>query len=330
MMMKKLIKNTRYLYFIIGAAVIVFLTQCGLNPFTIEMPASGDAGQVVTFTLHGSTEARVENPPFNTRLLVGIMVPKSWNARQNAVVSFTSKKGDETMTLIPDTEIEPNFGLKWTDAAKKRFGTGPNLFDDFEWISYRSNKVYSFLNYDDIAIDVKVVCKLGPENMIVKLGFYMGSSTANLRANDADYTKYSFSDAFEVKNGTGEVIDFVNPQLSKIEPVKSLDSDIITFTFDAGATNTGLSNTEDLYLCAKAFGSNDAVVGEVCEQTAKTKLTAMGGKRYRIDLWPRGFFNLPAGTTISRVEYYYTDITGAVKVGYGNTANPFKFTFQCQ
>ncbi len=330
MMMKKLIKNTRYLYLFIGATVIVCLTQCGLNPFTIQMPASGDAGQVVTFTLHGSTEARVEKPPFSTKLLVGIMVPKSWNAKQNAVVSFKSKKGDETMTLIPDSEIEPNSGQNWSNAAKKRFGTGPNLFDDFEWISYRSSKVYDFLNYDDIDITVKVECKLGPENMIVKLGFYMGSSTANLRTNDADYTKYSFSNAFEVKNGNGDLIDFVNPQLSKIEPVKSKDNDIVTFTFDAGVTNTSLSNSDDLYLCAKAFSQTDAIIAEVCEQTIKTKLTAIGGKRHRIDLWPRGFFNLPPGTSISRIEYYYTDITGTIKVGYGNTSDPFKFTFQCQ
>jgi hypothetical protein len=335
MKMKKFIKKLPYLYLVLGVAVVIFLTRCGLNAFTIEMPSTGNANQVTTFILHGSTESKINNndadPTYSTRLLVGVMVPKSWNARQNAVLSFVSGKGDElAMTLIPDSEIEPASGLNWSNAAKKRFGIGPNLFDDFEWLVYRSNKVYTFLNGDDIKIDVKAAIKLGPENMIVKLGFFMGSSKENLRPEDTDYTKFAFSNQFQVVNGTGDVIDFVNPQLSKIEPVKSLDNDIVTFTFDSGVANTGLSNTDDLYLCAKAYSQTNQLIGEVCERTAKTKLSAQGGKKYRLDLWPRGFFNIAAGATISRIEYHYTDLTGTIRVGYGNTADPFKFTFVCQ
>lgn len=328
--MKKIIKKLPYLYLLLGVAVVIFLTRCGLNAFTIEMASTGNANQVSTFILHGSTQANVDGAPYVTRLLIGVMVPKSWNARQNAVVSFTSPKGDETMTLIPNTEIEPVSGLNWSSAAKKRFGIGTNLVDDFEWVIYRSNKVYTFLNGENINIDVKIDCKLGPENLIAKLGFYMGSSRENLRPEDTDYTKFAFSNQFEVKNGVGDVIDFVNPQLSKIEPVKSLDNDIITFSFDAGVTNTSLSNTDNIYLCAKAFNASGSIVGEVCEQTAKTKLAPLGGKRYRIDLWPRGFFNVAEGTVISRIEYHFTDATGTNRVGYGNTADPFKFTFTCQ
>ena len=332
--MKKLIKNLPYLYLALGIAVVIFLARCGLTAFNIVMPSSGNANETVRFTLEGGTESRIDNnqpdPTYSTRLLIGIMVPRSWNARQNAVVSFTSPKGNETMTLIPDSEIEPVSGLNWHNAAKRRFGIGPNLVDDFEWLVYRSNRVYTFVNNEDIKFDVDIDCKLGPENMLVKLGFFIGSSRENLRPEDTDYTKFAFTDAFEVKNGEGDLIDFINPQLSKIEPVKSLDNDIVTFTFDAGVTEIGLSNTDNLYLCAKAFDQNDALVGEVCEQTAKTKLSAIGGKRYRIDLWPRGFFNAPSGSTISRIEYYYTDASGNTKVGYGNTADPFKFTFNCE
>ncbi|WP_256010402.1 DUF4961 domain-containing protein [Desertivirga xinjiangensis] len=335
MKMKYLIENIRYLYLLLGIAVVIFLIQCGLNAFTIEMPDSGNANEVAVFKLHGSTESVIDNsapdPTYSTRLLVGIMVPKSWNARQNAVLSFKSGKGDEAnMVLIPDSEVEPASGLNWSNAAKRRFGIGPNLFDDFEWLVYRSNNVYVFRNDDDINIDVTISCKLGPENMIAKLGFFLGSSKENLRPEDTDYTKFAFSDQFEVKNGTGEVIDFVNPQLSKIEPVKSLDNDIVTFTFDSGVTHTALSNTDDLYLCAKAYGENNTVISEVCEQTARTRLSALGGKRYRLDLWPKGFFDVPSDVIISRIEYHYTDVTGNIKVGFANTADPFKFTFICR
>ena len=136
--MNKITKNIRYLYLVLGVAVVIFLTRCGLNAFTIEMATSGNANQVSTFILHGSTLSQIDNsdpdPTYTTRLLVGLMVPKSWNAKQNTVVSFTSQKGNETMTLIPNSEIEPASGLNWQEAAKRRFGIGPNLFDDFEWV----------------------------------------------------------------------------------------------------------------------------------------------------------------------------------------------------
>lgn len=332
--MKKLIKNIKHLYLVLGVAVIIFLTQCGLNPFTIEMPASAEAGQTVTFKLHGSTMSRIDNnqanPTYATKLMVGIMVPRSWNAKQNTKVSLASPKGDEIMVLVPDGENEPVSGQSWPNAAKKRFGIGPNLFDDFEWVIYRTSKVYTFVNNEDIDFVVDISSKVGPENMVTRLGFYLGSSKENLRPDDTDYTKVAFSNQFEVTNGQGDLIDFINPQLSKIDPVKSQDNDIVTFTFDAGVTDTQLGNTDEIYICAKAFDQSNTIVAEVCEQTPKTKLTAIGGKRYRIDLWPKGLFNLPAETSISRIEYYYTDASGAVKVGYGNTADPFKFTFKCQ
>ncbi len=329
--MKKLftLKIAYYFYMLIGLFVVVFLAECGLTALSVDVPASGDANQVVTFTMHCGAEPRLVNETYTTRLLVGIMVPKNWNAKAGTTVSFTSPKGNGVMALIPDSEIEPASGLSWPAAAKKRFGIGPNLVDDFEWIIYRSTASFTFSNNEDISFDVQVKCKLGAENMLARLGFYCGSSKENLRPDDVDYTKYTFSNVFEVKNGTGDLVDLVNPQLGKLEPVKSLDNDIVTLTFDAGVTPTSLSNTDDIYLCAKAFDADGAVT-EVCEQTTKTKLSPIGGKRYRIDLWPRGFFNTAAGKTLSRIEYYYTDASGAQRVGYGNTDDPFKYTFKCQ
>lgn len=328
--MKKLAENIKYIYLALGLAVVVFIANCGLKALTVEVPESGNANEVATFTLHSGAEPRIEGSgTYTTQLLVGIMVPRSWNARENTTVSFTSPKGGGVMSIIPDSEMEPVSGLSWPAAAKRRFGIGPNLVDDFEWIIYRSTNAYTFVNNEDIDFDVTVETRLGSENMLLSLGFYVGSSIENLRPEDTDYTKYTFSDVFEVKNGEGSLVDFINPQLGKIEPVKSSDNDIVTFTFDSVADTTALSGTDEIYLCAKAFDANGQVA-VVCEQTEKTRLTEVGGKRYRIDLWPRGFFNLAPETTLTRLEYYYTDATGAKKVGYGNTADPFTYTFECE
>ena len=328
--MKKRFKLTQYLKLILGLAVVVFLAHCGLTQLTVTVPPSANANEVVVFEMHSGAEPAIEEPgTYTTQLVAGIMVPKGWNARQNAVVSFTSPKGNGVMRIIPDTEIESRSGLSWHQAAKNMFGIGPNLVDDFEWIIYRSTQAYTFVNNEDISFDVKVETKVGPENMLVKLGFYVGSFVENLRAEDTDYKKFTFSDAFEVVNGEGDLIDFVNPQLSKIEPVKSNDSDIVTFTFDAGVTHTVLENTNDVYLCAKGYDAEGKMVAEICEQTERTKLKSIGGKKFRLDTWPRDLFGLQKGVSLSRIEYYYTDITGTNRVGYGNTADPFPFTFKC-
>lgn len=328
--MKKRFKVLKFLKFVLALAVVVFLAHCGLTQLTVTVPPTANANEVVVFEMHSGAEPRIVEPgTYTTQLLAGIMVPKGWNARQNAVVSFTSPKGSGVMRIIPDSEVEPRSGLSWHQAAKNMFGIGPNLVDDFEWIIYRSTQAYTFVNNEDISFDVKVEAKMGPENMLVKLGFYVGSFIESLRPEDTDYKKFTFSEEFEVVNGEGDLIDFVNPQLSKIEPVKSSDNDIVTFTFDAGVTNTLLENTDDVYLCAKGYDAEGKMVAEVCEQTEKTKLKPTGGKKFQLDTWPRALFELPGGVSLSRIEYYYTDATGTNRVGYGNTSDPFPFTFEC-
>lgn len=333
--MKKLLKkiNIKYCLLFLGLVAAVFLAKCGLNALTVDVPASANANEEATFVLHCSTMSRIDNsapdPTYTTKLLVGFMIPKSWHASENTTVKLTSPKGNETLVLIPASETEPASHLPWTEAAKQRFGIGPNLLNDLEWVVYRTVKTYTFINNEDINFDVTITSKVGPKNELVKLGFFVGSSKEGLRPEDTDYTKFAFSDAFSVTNGEGDLVDFVNPQLGKVDPVHSLDNDIITLTFDAGVVETGLSNTDGIYLCAKAFMDNGETL-DVCEQTDKTKVSPLGGKKYRIDLWPRGFFNVPEGRTLTRLEYYYTDATGNTKIGYGNTADPFRYTFNCE
>lgn len=329
--MKKYIENINCLYLIIGLAVVVFLAKCGLTALTVTVPESGNANEVSTFTMHCGVEPRIQEPnTVTSQFTAGIMVPRGWNARENAVVSFTSPKGNGVMSIIPDTELEASSGLSWHLAAKKMFGIGPNLVDDFEWVVYRSAQAFTFKNNEDIKFDVKVDCKLGPNNMLVKLGFYIGVFKENLRKDDQDYKRFTFSEVFEVKNGEGDLIDLVNPQLSKIEPVKSEINDIITFTFDGGITNTALDNVDEIYVCAKGFNAGGMMIAESCEKSSKTKLSPLGGKKFRLDTWPGELFNITSQSGLQRMEYYFTDVTGNKKVGYGNTEDPFKFTFRCQ
>jgi len=329
--MKKKIHYSTYVYWAMGLFLAIFLAQCGLKAISVVVPTSAKANQRVTFTMHCGAEPRIQGGgSYSTQLVAGIMVPKGWNARKNLTMSFTSPKGNGTMRIIPDSELEPVSGLSWHQAAKKMFGIGPNLVDDMEWIVFRSTQAYSFVNNEDIDFTVKAECNVGAENMLASLGFYIGSSIENLRPEDTDYKKFTFSNAFEVTDGEGDLIDFINPQLGTVQPVKSLDNDIITLTFDGGVTNTVLDHEPAIYLHVRAMDESGKLIAEIRKQTADTKLTDVGGKKYLIDIWPRGFFKVDKDVHIARLEYFYTDITGTKSVGYGNTDEPFKYTFRCE
>lgn len=327
--MKRLSKYLVYMYLGFGLLLTIFLIHCGLKSLTVTVPKSAQVNETVTFLMHSGAEPRIQSGTYTTQLLAGIMVPKSWNARRNITMNFTSPKGNGTMRIIPDNEIEPVSGLNWHQAAKKMFGIGPNLVDDMEWIIFRSVQSYTFVNNEDIDFTVKVSSNVGSENMLVSLGFYVGSSIENLRPDDTDYKKFTFSSAFQVMGGEGDLVDYINPQLGTVQPVKSLDNDIISLTFDAGVTSTSLDSESNIYLHAKALDADGNVLAQVVKQDATTKLQDIGGKRFLIDLWPRGYFKIPKGKQISKLEYFFSDQSGQKIVGYGNTSEPFKFTFRC-
>ncbi len=310
-----------------GLIAVIFLAECGLNLNGVDVPEYGEANQVATFTMHCGVEPRITDGTYTAKLLIGFLAPKSWHVAQNTVMTFTSPKGNGTLSVIPAGQKEPNTGLEWPDAAKIKLGIGGNLSDDVEWVIFQSALAYTFSNNEDITFDVVIKSKLGTENTLVKLGFYYGNSKENLNG-DANYTKTYYTNCFSVINGEGDIADFCNPQLSVVSPGSSLDNDIVTLTYDNGIVESGLSNTDDIYLCATAY-TTTGVEKPICEQTAKTKLTPLGGKKYRIDLWPRVFFNVRKGETLDHIEYYYTDASGSIRIGYANTSDPFRYTFKC-
>jgi hypothetical protein len=328
--MRKLLKIKTRKGLLYGSLTVLafLLVQCGLVLNGVDAPDHGEANQGVTFTMHCGIQPRITSGTYTTKLIIGFLAPKSWNAAQNTTVSFTSPIGQSPMSVIPPTELEPHTNLPWAQACMKKIGAGGNLVPDgMEWVVFQSRDAYTVSNNEDFNFDVVIKSKCGPDNMLFKLGFYYGVSHESL-SGDANYTKAFFTDCFSVTGGTGNVVDYCHPQLSTVNPVSNTDNDIITLNFDNGLESTALSNTSDIYLRAKAFtDSGDSI--EVSEQTDKTRLTAVGGEKYRIDLWPRGFFGVPASQTITRMEYYFTDATGALKVGNNNTSAPFPYIFGC-
>jgi hypothetical protein len=174
---------------------------------------------------------------------------------------------------------------------------------------------------------VSIKIKTSPDNLLFKLGYCVANSTDGLSSPDRYGTAFPNS-CFQV-NGTGDLIDFCNPQLSVVDPRTSMDNDIITLTFDGGVAPTPLDNATSVYLCISGItDAGDSL--SVCEQTDRTKMRSLGLNKWQKDIWPRKLFGLPANKHLTGLRYWLTDAAGGGKVGYGGGSAPFTYTFKCQ
>lgn len=332
--MKFSIKNLRpeqakkfqnYFIRIVATLIVVVIISCSMTIDSVDQPSSINGGETLNVTLHLKIKADAAQ---TSKLMIAILVPKMWNARQKASLTFTSDKttGVQKMTVIPVGTPAPQAqGLDWPAKIAAQIGNGGNLINDWEWVAFYSDVDYSVANEPEFKATVNVSIPTTTDNISFKMGYVVANSSDGLSGSDR-YGSY-FPDCLTV-NGTGDLIDFCNPQLSSVEPRTALDNDIITLNFDGGVISNPLENETNIYLCATAVTTTGETL-EVCEQTTKTKLTALGARRFRIDLWPREFFAVPAGKTLKRLEYFFTNADGTKKIGYGGLSDPFLYTFNC-
>ncbi|HEV7330464.1 MAG TPA: DUF4961 domain-containing protein [Flavisolibacter sp.] len=305
---------------------IVFLISCSMTIDSVDQPMSVKGGEILPVTLNVTIETNQEQ---TSKFMVAVLVPKVWNARKNTTITFTSDitSGDQTMSVIPEGTPEPKgSGMDWPTLISTKVGNGGNLINDYEWVAFFSDAAYTVGGNKTVRAQVKIRTKVSDDNIAFKLGYCVANSTDGLSGTDRYGT--FFTSCFRVE-GSGDLIDFCNPQLATIEPRTSLDNDIITLNFDSKVSDNALSNSSDIYLCATGITTSGERIN-VCSQNAQTKMNVVGVGRFRKDIWPREFFSLRADQSLRSLEYFYTDATGNVKVGYGGGADPFPFTFKCQ
>lgn len=313
-------------------AVALFLMTC-VYLDGVDYPATAVAGETVTFTMHVRVEAAEDNA--GTRMVIAFLAPKSWNAAANTTVTYVSTvdEGTATMSLVPEGTIAKNSnGQTWPAAIRSRFGVGENVLDDLEWIVYWSDKVYTVSNGEKITADVSIQTKVGPENMRVKLGFFLNHSDDGLSTDDRHF-KVFFTDCFEVSGGEGDVIDFCNLHFNAAQPATATKDDILTFKFQGDVGLNPLSGVEHVYFCAKAY-TDDGNVYEVCDSSERSQMRkeSQFGNTYAITLWPGAYFAIPGEAVLTRIEYTFTNEDGTIEVKEeaDGTPKPFAYTFKCQ
>jgi len=305
---------------------------------SVVQPVTITAGENMVVTLKVRVEPNEARP--NTRLVVGFLAPKSWHADENTTMTYTEPKlGQGTLSRIPDTDLandnNPLTGdVIWKEAFKSKYGSGDNyLPDSLEWIVFWTNESYLVANGDKYAPIVTITTKVGVQNVSFKPSYAICSNTEQLYytwdAGKAD--KILNKSCITVINGEGDLLDCCNPPIANVTPGFSLDNDLITIAYDksADSTATQLNPFSDNYLMIKGIKTNSEVVVAPTKLLMK-KVPIELTNKFDVTFWPRNFLNLQEGETLQRIEYYFTDESGQVKVGYANTSSPFIYNFSCK
>ncbi|WP_158639621.1 DUF4961 domain-containing protein [Arachidicoccus ginsenosidivorans] len=306
----------------------VVVISCSITIDSIDQADSVQGGDTLSSTLH--VTINTNDTRNNAKFMVALLVPKVWNASSNTKITFTSSitTGTQTMSAIPAGTAAPQAGGKdWPTLIADNIGNGGNLLPGWQWVAFYSDKAYSVVANDAITVTISIKTKVSNDNLSFKLGYVVANSSDGL--SDAQYYASAFPGCFRVF-GQGDLMDYCNPQLSSIDPLSAEDNDIITLNFDAGVIDSELKDADDLYICLKGVTTQGDTL-DACAQNEKTRLNSYALKKWRIDIWPRQFFNLSKSEQLESLVYYFTDKTGQISVGKDGTGKtPFTYTFKCQ
>ncbi|WP_342648051.1 DUF4961 domain-containing protein [Mucilaginibacter sp. CSA2-8R] len=334
MMTRIHISRQRFIKYFSLALILFVLANCTATIDSIIQPLSAKVNDVISVKLNTTFQADATSDP--QTIIVGILAPKSWKLGQggNTAVTISSVKGDGTLSLMPSSNIAAGAvnGENWATRFKNRFGIGPNYIDDMEWVVFRTDARYVGNGGERIATVFNIKMKVGVDNKntTVKLGYVICNETNGVNPGDENvYWNVKYTDCMSVTGGKGDLVDFCNPALTILTPAKVLDNEYVSILFDNTIISTKLTGSDNTYLCATAHTTDNQDI-VVCSQDDKTKMIKVADNKYSITLWPKGYFKVPDGKTLASIDYYITDKTGAIKVGYANTNTPFKLTFTCE
>jgi hypothetical protein len=288
----------------------------------VVQPISAKAGETITIMVN-ATIPQTKTSPAN-RIIFAYLVPRDWNAAANSVITYTSGRGNGKMTLMPPGKPATGFDRDWPGILMSRFKMGPNQVRDMEWVTFQSDTTYpSVEGSPGVKGIIKIVTTVGKQNEIVRPGYFVGTGDGIDPENNPVY-----GNDLHIVGGKGQLLDFSHPEQATIVPARSVDNDYITITFDGNVRPTSLTASTTIFLQAKAF-TKDGQVIQVVERNATTRLAPLGDNKWSIQIWPRAFFRLKKGQSLSKMEYYFTNRAGD-KANYDQPGNPFVFEFSNQ
>jgi len=337
----RMVKRGLYLLLSLGGVLCLMVACVKLMSVSYDEPMV-NAGDMATFRMN--VEIRpISNMDRETKLVIGFCVPKSWKAKENSSVVYENSANpgvQNVMELIPDTEVPKHSsgGQSWSSSLWNVEGAGPNVLDDMEWVVYWSKESQKLNNGDNRDIKVTIKAKTGIENQRAKIGFLLNHTDEGMN-QDADHYTVTWHDCFEIINGEGDIVDFCELHANMNQPGSATKNDIVTIKYLGGILeNDPLVNINEIYLNAIAHTDkgNKYEIGDRRE-SAKMMKEGSFGRTFSITFWPAGYFGIPAGEEITRIEYYFSNKEGTIFLkeekedDEGNiTINLFRYGFECK
>jgi hypothetical protein len=344
--MKKINYKKIFMGLIALPLIFLFVTSC-FDITGVVQPASVKAGDTMTVTVNVNLSTENQNNQNYKFLWFGMLVPKSWDAKNNASVRFDSslnisddRPGSGTMTA--DTEDitfwgnkskgldGENSGNSYTTDMNAILPVGAN-YGEVEWVAFRSDSPVD-VGSDETAKSpagingtITLTIKVGVGHSGAQLGYWVGSHQNGFKQEDAwgqsiqNAQSRHWDTAYEniVITGAGDdATDLTGPAptyTATVAPESYMFDDIITVKFDAkegkDGTNTALIDANEVHMNAKVMLADGTVVSG-----PPTPMTLSGSNIWSATMWPPGFFGVADGNVITQLHLNFSNPDGSIVV----------------
>lgn len=322
--------------------MLIVITCCGTDIVSIDQPTTANVGDVVPITLNlsycgGSTATG--------NLIVGVLMPNGWQGgSNNMTMAYTSTIGNGTLVQVSPTLLEKTTKQPWSAAMLNKFGIANNYINDMQWVVFQSDQAYLFSSVSTVTVNIKLKVGADNNNAQVNLAYVVAETNDGLQDPGADtylgagcntpqqYEYYELKSAprMVVSGGSGDNIDYADPQLTTIDPAKALVNDFLTVTFYGDIVATPLANMPLVYLNSTAYTTDGIAYQPVSSAITSMTETSSTSNIYKLSFWPKVYYGIPPGKTLERIEYLVTNQSGTVQLGVGGSSTKFVYKFKCQ
>jgi len=356
--MNRIFQKKRAVPAFVALMAVLLIVSCGMfiDGYNIaQIDENGKevyyayAGQNMEFSVNGHLECNTQdNNGVTGNLVFAMLVPKDWNFADNAVVTYKNDLADNpdellAMELMPSTSLPKNGGGKtWQQCLQNRYGVGPNVLEDMEWVVFQTARKWTILNNQTPKYTIYIKAKAGRKNLRCKLGFFVDDTDDGFSTDDRRYKCLFANECFEIVGGQGMTIDFCNKHYNKVTPLTALQNDLLTVSYEGDIATNGLNAYNEIYLQGEAITKSGRIF-RVNRRDGTTLMKRVGtlGKTYTKTFWPVSFFGIPSDEEIESFNYWFTNADGTETITQSDddnvqngtplpeTKEPFNFRFNC-
>lgn len=315
-------KNHRILTLVASlAAFAVLLVSCVFTVEKIVAPENAKAGSTIEINTRISFYHLQSNQ--DTRLIFGVLAPKTWNVRENATITVSTEGRPENqhdeaelvdapMHPVDPSATDPVTGQTWANAFQTLYGSCGN-YGLTEWVIFVTDDVY-YVNWCENKTwyaDLKILINT-PEtsDKFFFANAFCGEKDGFMTTSDGDRFSNALVSVVETVDGVGRN-DYTVPPLVSTTPLTFSYEDIfsINFVTKVGDANTPLYGVDKVYLqgVATLASGKEFKVTEKTDATLMKKTSDVDFHKY---IYPRQFFGVPDADEITMIEVWFEDATG--------------------